>query len=100
MKAKQYFEMLQRHIEEGATDKEAVTAVFIAMAQEVKTICVTRHVQFDRGVISAIGEMNDRWNAMCKMDPTLVRDGFKTLMMKTILDDNTKPQAPAPSKTS
>lgn len=95
MKAKEYFQKL-KDIESNEGFDKAVSDVYIQMALDIQKECAVRHVRFDRGLLSVIKEMNDRWNAMRKLDPRLALDGFRKAMMNNLLKDANLPKAPAP----
>jgi len=96
MKAKDYF---NREIAEA---KEAVRlqeqnllddvayGLYKDFAAELQEIAKKRNVKFDRGIVSAVRELNTKWNALAGMFekelgvPILQKDGFMNAMKKRL----------------
>ena len=82
MTAKEYYNL---YMEKHNAKEDAFWIVFNAMLDEVKELMKVRHVKRDPGFLSAVGEMNDRWNAIRRIQlknaiegvPVFKRDGFK-----------------------
>jgi len=75
MKAKEYYEEFLGYEKEFG-EKQAFYKIAISFATEVTDIAKKRNAKSDQALISIIEELNQRWNAMAKMDPRFKQDGF------------------------
>lgn len=85
MKAKEYYASIKDAIEthDEMMLKDAVDNMFFSMNKEVRSLIKIRNVSLDRGAGPIIKEMNDKWNAVCRLaekdygDSPIHRDGYK-----------------------
>lgn len=77
LKAKEHNEKYQRDIKAFGPD-EALRYLFMALSGEVKELIELRHVKMASGGLSCLEEINQKWNALRKWNPTFIRDGFVT----------------------
>ena len=73
MKAKDYLVRF-RQDERVLGFDTARKVLYELMFAEILQIIKDRHCQYAGAVESVLNEMNDRWNAMVKNEPRLVRD--------------------------
>ena len=102
MKAKDYVEKYCEKIAAG--DDSAMREMFLDLSQEVVSLCKSRNVQFAKGQISVIKEVNEKWNTIArkmkkeKGEDILREDGFillwrqrlpeLSMVEKSIADEN------------
>lgn len=92
MKAKEYYILLKKEIDDGHTDniKTVAQGIILDMNREVTELCEKRNVKFDRGLFSIIKEMNDKWNAIVRLlereygQSPIIRDGYKKVWIAQI----------------
>lgn len=75
MKAKEYHADFLKNVEKEG-EKEAMITLITDFFNEVHTIADIRHVKSDAGMISIVKELNTKWNALCRLDQRLKRNGF------------------------
>jgi len=74
MKAKELYALYLIDLEKS--DARATYNLLVTLSAEARTLKETRGVQTDLGFISILKEQNNKWNAICKLDPTFKRDGY------------------------
>jgi hypothetical protein len=83
----QYHEALLAGGDAGADAAGELIREFMA---ELKELIETRHIKTDRGTISIIRELNEKWNAIVSIfekrgeTPPIVRNGFRIYMESVI----------------
>ena len=90
MRAKEYAAFFHRN-EEAMGRDQALKEMFFLMNDELQQILKARKCRRDAAAYSAMLEMNDRWNAMCKIIPGFKRDGFKRFWDSKISEMGAKP---------
>ncbi len=77
MKAKEYYNKYGTRIINN--EKEAIVELVNALIAELRELLDIRHVSTDKGLLTAINQINDKWNAICRKfpEPTLQTDAFK-----------------------
>lgn len=92
MKAKEYYAKYKERVA-SLDDKESIQAICEMLADlsaEAKAVIDKRNVKTDCGGVAVLREMNDKYNAVCRMleeeykHPILVRDGFLICWRKQI----------------
>lgn len=94
MKAIDYYEKYGKAIYEERSGEEkspeSTYRLIIAMSKEMKDLCDRRHVKRISAMAGVIKEMNERWNAICKLfekeygKSPIVRDGFKEFWIRAV----------------
>lgn len=77
MKAKEYYQKYGKRIESG--DAHATVEMVNSLIAELKELLDIRNVKTDHGLLTAIRQINEKWNAIGrKFDkPTLKPDAFR-----------------------
>ena len=68
MKAKDYYDKYGKAVfDETAGDEKPIhlQEMLVAFLREMKDTIAQRKVSTDRGAVSVIKEMNEKWNALC-----------------------------------
>ena len=75
MKAKEYYEKYLIGLT-PENEKEKMWELITAFLAEVVEIQKTRQAKSNSALIAIFREQNQKWNALCKYDSNLKRDGF------------------------
>ena len=67
MKAKEYLEKFDKEIQELG-DRQATTNLVNMLISEIADMMKTRHVESEGAMVSILRELNQKWNALCRMD--------------------------------
>lgn len=67
MKAKEYLAKFEKDIQELDDDK-ATTGLVNMFIYEIKDMIDVRHVATEEAVVSILRELNQKWNALCRLD--------------------------------
>lgn len=79
MKAREYFQFLLDRRAAGEDERTALGHLIQKMTLEVDEM-IEKRGNDPSVVVPILKEMNDRWNAIRRWDPTLARDGFLALI--------------------
>lgn len=67
MKAKEYLAKFEKDITE-VNDKQATTNLINIFVGEIKDLIDVRHASEEGAVVSILRELNQKWNALCRLD--------------------------------
>jgi len=67
MKAKEYLEKFEKDYKELGDD-QATTNLLNMFIGEIKNMIDVRHISLEEGVVSTLRELNQKWNALCRLD--------------------------------
>ena len=88
MKAVDYVEKYGEDLtgEDNEKRDKAVRGLISDMMGELKDIIKARNISTDKGAISVVKELNQKWNAINRKlsIPVLSEDGFKKIMVNEI----------------
>jgi len=89
MKVKEYFAKYSDGLKNDGTYVESVRSMIDEMLAECVSLCKIRHVGSDSALFSILKEMNQRYNAVCRMfDPPVIEEnGFKMLVDSTLIPE-------------
>lgn len=84
MRAKEYYKKYGKRIERG--DTHATVEMVNEMMDELRELLDSRHVSTDTGLLNAINEMNEKWNAICRKfkEPILIPNAFRDNIYKQL----------------
>ena len=87
MKAKEYFAQFERDSQELG-DKEATVNLIDGFLDEIKGLAKMRKAQSGEAVVSILLELNDKWNALCRLDKQkrFKKDGFILVVRDRVAD--------------
>lgn len=85
MKAKEYAKILNEITDEDQFT-EKIKEIFLDLAKGMKELAEKRGVKTTAGTRSVMLETCDKWNAICRREPRLKKDGFE----RFIRDSNTE----------
>ena len=95
MKAVDYFNKYEsRLIQDNDDGIKAIGELLYDMVMESKTLMNNRNVKTTLGIVSIIKELNDKWNAICRLfekkykESPIVRDGYKIYWLKEMPELN------------
>jgi len=77
MKAKEYLAKFEKDITE-VDDRQATTNLVNMFVREIKDAIDVRHATTEGAVVSILRELNQKWNALCRLDKKrrFKKDGF------------------------
>lgn len=92
MKAKEYYAKYKERVASLDYNEsiQAICEMIADLSAEAKATIDKRNVKTDCGCVAVLREMNDKYNAVCRMleeeykDPILARDGFLIYWRKQI----------------
>lgn len=67
MKAKEYLERFEKVSKEFG-DREATLDLMNGFLREIATLTEVRKVQSNSAMLSILRELNQKWNALCRLD--------------------------------
>jgi len=67
MKAEEYLEKFEKDFQEVG-DMQATTNLVNMFIGEIKDMIVVRHATTEGAVVSILRELNQKWNALCRLD--------------------------------
>ncbi|MFH1625608.1 MAG: hypothetical protein ABID54_10725 [Pseudomonadota bacterium] len=81
MKAKEYLAQFEKD-SERLGDREATINLMDGILLEIKTLTEMRKAQSNEAILSILLELNDKWNALCRLDKKgqFKKDGFINLV--------------------
>lgn len=84
MKAKEYYAKYGERIENG--DSHAAVEMINEMMDELRGLIKSRNISTDTGLLNAIREMNEKWNAIGRKfnEPTLIPNAFRDNVYKQL----------------
>lgn len=84
MRAKEYYKKYGKRIESG--DVHATVEMINEMMDELRGLLDSRHISTDTGLLNAINEMNEKWNAIGRKfkKPTLIPNAFRNNIYKKL----------------
>ena len=87
MKAKEYLIRFEKDSQELG-DKIATTNLMDGFLDETQSIAKTRSAQSNEAIISIFLELNNKWNALCRLDRQgrFRKDGFIRLVRHRTVD--------------
>lgn len=91
-KAKDYYELFKFDLmsEDDEKANHALSEFIKALNDDVQELQKLRHVQFDRGIIPIMKEMNQKWNAVVRLfekeygRSPIKPDGFKIFWIRSM----------------
>lgn len=91
-KAKDYYELFKFDLmsEDDEKANHALSEFIKALNDDVQELQKLRHVQFDRGIIPIMKEMNQKWNAVVRLfekeygHSPIKPDGFKIFWIRSM----------------
>lgn len=93
MKAKEYYQKLISLEKEYLTDPEryggfngAVVSICICFIDEMEQLAKDRKAHFNSAYVAIIKEQDNKWQALCKLEKRLLRDGF-LVALKTAMPE-------------
>jgi len=88
MKAKEYLAKFEADCLE-VKEKQAILNLIGKYLEEVYELAKIRRVQKENAVVSIFRELNQKWNAMCRLDTKkrFKRNGFIKLVRARIVED-------------
>lgn len=88
MKAKEYLEKFDKDSAELG-DREATLNLMNSFLKEIATLTEVRRVQSNSGMLSILRELNQKWNALCRLDKhtRFKKGGFIKLVRHRVIQD-------------
>lgn len=87
-KAKEYYELYKLDLMDDDKAVKAISDLIGDLNKEVKELQELRHVQFDRGMLPILKEINQKWNAIVRLfqkeygAAPIKADGFKIFWLE------------------
>lgn len=75
MKAKDYLEKFYKDTKAGGDDR-ATFLLIVGFMDEAIELYKQRKCTGGDGLVSILREQNQKWTALCKLNPTFRKDGF------------------------
>jgi len=89
LKAKDYYEKYSDGLENNKTYVESVRKMINEMLDEAVTLCKVRHAGSDSALYGVLKEMNQKYNAVCRMfnPPVIKENGFKLIVDSELIPE-------------